>query len=238
MFVTNYTKRFDYFAYPRVGSHFLFHIFSGLYELILFDSESFQTNEYLSRQTEINEFYLYALSLNDSRKSFNQPIFINPVANGIHGLPIDSGFPVISLIRHPLPTVYSYFRLHRDRLNYQFEDKREWVEYKLNEYLFFYSKVFDLKNQIGNNMIILKYENLISNYNYLYDIIKFVKTEPKLDPKFVYKCVEFKNFVSDMNRTFYRDADNKKWLNDDDFQCLISELDLQKYYQYGYTENV
>ena len=147
MFVTNYTKRFDYFAYPRVGSHFLFHIFSGLYELVLFESESFQTSEYLARKTEINEFSLYALSLNDSQISYKHPIFINPVANGIHGFPIDSGFPVISLIRHPLATVYSYFRLQRDRHTSQFKDKGGWVEDKLNEYLLFYSKVFDLKNK-------------------------------------------------------------------------------------------
>ena len=56
MFVENYTKRIDYFAYPRVGSHFLFHIFSGLYELILFESEDFKTEEYLARKNEINEF--------------------------------------------------------------------------------------------------------------------------------------------------------------------------------------
>ena len=68
MFVKNYTKRFDYFAYPRVGSHFLFHIFSGLYELILFESDDFETEEYLSRKTEINRYSLYALSLYDSQR--------------------------------------------------------------------------------------------------------------------------------------------------------------------------
>jgi hypothetical protein len=237
MFVTNYTKRFDYFAYPRVGSHFLYHIFSGLYELILFDSESFQTSEYLSRKTEINELSLYALSLKDSQKNFNQPIYINPLANGIHGFPIDCGFPVISLIRHPLPTVYSYFRVLRDRLNHQFEDRKIWVEDKLNEYLSFYSKVFDLKNKIGTNMIILKYENLISDYKYLFDIIKFINIDPKLDPKFVFKCLKFESFVNDKNRTFYRDADNNKWSEDNVFKGLINDLDLHKYCKYGYTYN-
>ena len=235
MFVENYTKRFDYFAYPRVGSHFLFHIFSGLYELVLFESEDFETEEYISRKREIKEFSLYALSLHDSKRKFRQPIFVNPKANGVHGFPIDSGFPIISLIRDPLATIYSYYRLKRDRHNYVFLNKEEWIQDKLSEYYKFYSQVQELKIKLKDSMLIIKYEDLISDVKYIIEIVNFFRIDPKLDPNFVYNCTNFKNFASGSDRTFYRDADNEKWLLDDEFKTLLKGIDFNKFLKFGYS---
>ena len=235
MFVEKYTKRIDYFAYPRVGSHFLFHIFSGLYELILFESEDFKTEEYLARKNEINEFSLYALSLSDLNKSTRQPIFVNPKANGIHGTPIDSGFPIISLIRHPLATAYSYYRLERDRFNRSFSNEKAWILDKLNEFDKFYTQVFEVKNKIKNDMLILNFEDLVSDDKYINNIVDFFNVEPKLDPNFVYNCTKFENFTSNSDRTFYRNGDNEKWLQDDNFKLMIKDFDFKKFRKFGYN---
>ena len=111
MFKEEYNKQFHYFAFPRVGSHFFFHCLTGLYDLILFDSESYHTPEYLKRSDELNPNALYALKLHDLSLGKTQSIYVNPYPNGIHGDPIYTGLPIISLIRDPFATVYSFANL-------------------------------------------------------------------------------------------------------------------------------
>ena len=168
----------------------------------------------------------------------NQPIFINPKANGIHGFPINSGFPIISLIRHPISTVYSFYRLQRDRFNFKFTNKERWIQDKLKEYLDFYSRIFQLKEQNKSKMIILNFEDLVSDEKYIYKIVEFINVEPKLDVEFVYNCTKIQNFFSAKKRTFYREGDNLKWLNDIDFIKYIKSFNLNEFDKFGYKINL
>lgn len=235
MFVKNYTKRFDYFAYPRVGSHFFFHILSGLYELVMFETDEYKTKEYLSRKEEINSLSLYALTLRDPTKIYSQPIFINPLANGVHGNPIDSEYPIISLIRNPCSAIYSYYRLQKDRFSFKFADKSKWLEGRFEEYYCFYSDALKLKKKKKEKFLLLKYEDLIDDLGSLNMIIDFIGLETKLSPEFVFECTKFSKFTSNENRTFYREANNQKWSEDQKFLTLIQNIDLMKFRSLGYS---
>lgn len=234
MFVKSYTKRFDYFAYPRVGSHFFFHILSGLYDLVLFESSDFLTEEYHSRKKEIDRNALYALTLRDPLRKIAEPIFMNPKANGIHGDPLDSGFPVIVSIRDPFATVYSNLRMQRDRFNTVFEDQRKWLEEMFINYYTFYEKAFSLKSTLTDKLYLNRYEDLCADTDSLNSLVEFLGVEPKLDPDFVHNVTRFSKFAANTERSFYRDGDNFKWKNDPDFVKLLESIKLPAFDIFGY----
>ena len=226
MFVNSYTKRIDYYAFPRVGSHYLFHIFSGLYDLVLLDSADFKTNKYLTRSKEINEIALYALRLGDLNLPRSAPIFINPNPNGIHGKPKDFGHPIICLTREPVASIYSLYRLKRDRFKEGIDDVGLWISEKFKEYFEFYKCALSINEKSSSKFLFLKYEDICRSWQQLSEICDFIKESPKLDPKFVHYMTRFDNFVNDENRTFYREADNAKWRNDKEF---VTNLCLNDY---------
>jgi hypothetical protein len=234
MFVKSYTKRFDHFAFPRVGSHFFFHILSGLYDLVLFESSDFFTDEYISRKNEIDPHALYALSLRDPLCGSSCPIFMNPKANGIHGQPLDSGFPVIISIRDPFATIYSNFRLQRDRCKVVFEDERKWLEEMFLNYYNFYENAFSLKKALRNKLYLNRYEELCADSDSLGSLIEFLGVEPKLDPGFVHNVTRFNKFAANTERSFYRDGDNMKWKNDADYIELLESIRLPEFDVFGY----
>lgn len=226
MFVNNYTKRIDYYAFPRVGSHYLFHIFSGLFELVLLDSDDFKTTEYLSRSKEIDEIAHYALRLVDLNVPRSSPIFIHPNPNGIHGEPHDFGNPIICLTREPVASIYSLYRLNRDRFNEEIKDVGLWIRGKFKEYSEFYKCALSIEEKRSSKFLLLKYEDICKSWQQLSEICDFIEEFPKLDPKFVHHITKFDNFTKSENRTFYRDGDNTKWRNDEEF---VKNLSLDDY---------
>jgi len=66
-------------------------------------------------------------------------------------------------------------------------------------------------------------------------ILDFIGIEPKLTPEFVYECTKFSKFVSHKTRTFYRDANNQKWSEDEKFLRLIENIDFKKFNSFGYS---
>ena len=144
MFKEEYNKQFHYFAFPRVGSHFFFHCLTGLYDLILFDSESFHTPEYLKRSEELSSNALYALKLNDLSLGKSQAVYVNPFPNGIHGDPVYSGLPIISLIRNPFATIYSLLNLNISHLKVESINYEEFILKQLDAYVNFYNSLLKL----------------------------------------------------------------------------------------------
>jgi hypothetical protein len=232
--VTSYTKRIDYYAFPRVGSHYLFHIFSGLYDLVLLDSEDFRTEEYLSRSNEIDEMSLYSLRLRDLNLPRSSPIYVNPNPNGIHGLAKDFGYPIICLTREPVAAIYSYYRMKRDRFQEKIEDLHLWIGEKLQEYEDFYKAALSVGAKNSENFLLLRYEDVCSSPEYLQEICDFIGESPKLSPEFVHHVTSFSNFIKGENRTFYREGDNAKWRDDSDFVTNLSRHDYPVLPELGY----
>jgi hypothetical protein len=77
-------KEFEYFAFPRVGSHFFYYCLTGLFDLIGLPHEHLTSIEAISRQEELNPLALYALKLREDGIPF-QPVFFNALSNGMHG---------------------------------------------------------------------------------------------------------------------------------------------------------
>ena len=86
-------------------------------------------------------------------------------------------------------------------------------------------------------MIILNFEDLVSDEKYIYKIVEFINVEPKLDVEFVYNCTKIK-ISFPQKRTFYREGDNLKWLNDIDFIKYIKSFNLNEFDKFGYKINL
>lgn len=234
MLVNSYTKRIDYYAYPRVGSHYLFHILSGLYDLVLLDSENFHTEEYLSRSNELDEMSLYSLRLRDSSLPGSAPIYLNPNPNGIHGMAKDFGYPIICLTREPVAAIYSYYRMKRDRFHEKIDDLTLWIGERLQEYTDFYKEALVEGEKKPEHFLLLRYEDVCSSPEYLQRICDFIGESPKLDPAFVHHMTSFSNFIKEGDRTFYREGDNAKWRKDHDFVTSLGQSDYPSLSGLGY----
>jgi len=83
------TKAADFFSFPRTGKT-------------------------ITRNDELAPTVLYALTLREEGRPY-QPIWINHLATGVHGLPAKGEAKVLILIREPMATIYRWFPLHWDR---------------------------------------------------------------------------------------------------------------------------
>lgn len=224
MFAREFTKQIDYFAYPRVGSHLLFHCLSGLYELVMFDMDCLANEEVRSRLQEVNPSALYALRLRDSNAASPPPIHVDPAPNGIHGEVVDRGLPILCLVREPIATVYSAYRLRKDRLSEKISDPGKWVCSRLKEYEGFYRRVMEVKADVDDRFLLLRFEELVTDVAPLEALCKFVGAQPKLDPSFVRYVTDFEFFVLQGERTFYRSGKNDSWKRDEHFASLIASI--------------
>jgi hypothetical protein len=235
MFARQYTKRIDYFAYPRVGSHYLFHCLSGLYNIVMYDMECLQTEETIRRKEELQSEAIYALGLQDPAKPQPIPVHIDPVPNGIHGLPTFRGLPIICLSREPHATVYSLYRLEQDRMHKTIEKPKVWLQKKFNDYENFYRKAVNLQKQKDESFELIRFEDLVEDENTLIKLSEFIGLEPKLDPQFVHSVTMFDRLTIKRNRTFYRAGNNERWREDTQFRELITSLDIPEIPEFGYT---
>ncbi|MDA0849093.1 MAG: hypothetical protein O2827_05015, partial [Verrucomicrobia bacterium] len=202
MFKEEYNKQFHYFAFPRVGSHFFFHCLTGLYDLILFDSECYHTLEYQKRSDELNPNALYALRLHDLSLGKPQPIYVNPCPNGIHGVPIYTGLPIISLIRDPFATVYSFVNLNISHLKNESIDYEKFIIQNLDKYIQFYTNLLEISKEHPSNILLITYENLVSSSETLNTLTEFINQSPKLRTGFVFDQVKFDNLVNPDKKSF------------------------------------
>ena len=207
---------------------------SGLYDLVLLDSENFHTEEYLSRSNEVDEMSLYSLRLRDLNLPRSAPIYLNPNPNGIHGMAKDFGYPIICLTREPVAAIYSYFRMKRDRFHEKIDDLALWIGERLQEYDDFYQEALVVAEKKPENFLLLRYEDVCGSSKYLQRICDFIGESPKLDPAFVHHMTNFSNFIKQGDRTFYREGENAKWRNDSDFVTNLSRHDYPVLPELGY----
>jgi len=226
-------KEIEYFAYPRSGSHFLFYCLSGLFDMVATLHSELHNQEAISRQAELNEIVLYALDLREDGV-LHQPVWIDALSNGIHGLPRPGGKPLIVLIREPVATLYSLFHTSTERWGATIPDVGAWLRTTADEYQRFYREAFRLISENRDRCLLLRYEALLSGPDELRTIVDFVGVKPKLSPEFVYRITKFDSFVRPGQRTFYRAGDNERWRQDQRWLEALRAIEHYDFTDFGY----
>ncbi len=225
-------KEIDLFAYPRTGSHFFTYCFTGLFDVISLTHEHLHNREAIDRQLELSERSLYGLDLRESSAPY-RPIWLNALANGTHGSPKKGQSPSILLIRDPIATAYSYYRV-RHRWGFDIEQPEGWLNGHLAAYFEFYEQGFTILEQFPEDTLLVRYERLILDHMMLEEVARFVGAKPKLLPEFVYWLTQFNNLVVPGERSFYREGRNDAWLRDALWVKLLSLVDQRDFSVFGY----
>ena len=227
-------KQVDFFAFPRAGSHFLQYCLSGLFDLVSRLPAAILTNaEAASRQNELNELAIYALKLRESGVPY-QPLWVNPMPNGVHGKPIAVENPALILIRHPLAALYSAWRA-RKRLGFQLESAADFAR-RLDEYQAFYDAGQSLAHAKPQSTLIVRFEDLVAEVATLERLVEFVGLRPKLSPHFVHWVTRFENMVAQGERSFYREGNNDAWKTDAEFAKLVAAAGpARDFERFGYS---
>jgi hypothetical protein len=225
-------KEVDIFAFPRTGSHFFAYCFSGLFDSVSLLPQDFRTlPEAISRQNELNVEVLYALSLREPGVPF-QPVWLNSLVGGPHGMPVPCEHPVLVLIRDPIATAFSAWR-SRHRLGYTLETARD-VNVHLDKYESFYDAAMRLREQGPESVLMVQYELLTASFHMLERVVDFVGLRPKLAPRFVHWLTRFENFVGEGKRTFYCEGDNQAWRRDEQWCALLRQAGMRDFARFGY----
>jgi hypothetical protein len=226
-------EEFDFFAFPRTGSHFFYYCLSGLFDLVAMHHEHLENEEAVSRQKEINPVALYALDLREDGVPY-RPVSFNAVANGVHGGVRFRGRRFVVLIREPVSSVYSLYRVGTSRWGLKVDDLREWARERLVEYNDFYSAAFDELKGHPDESLLVRYEELKNDPAVLRGVAEFVGLKPKLSPEFVHSMTNFDVFVKGTDRTFYREGDMESWRRDGAWDFVVELAGGLDFARFGY----
>ena len=231
-FFGNLATEVEIFAYPRVGSHYFVYCLSGLFDLVAIKGEHLNNPEAIARQDEINESVLYQLALREDAVPF-QPLVVDAVSTGVHGLPRLGERPAIILLRDPMATLYSFYLVSRARWG-QTDGVWPWLGQAHAHYTLFYARAFDLLEQAPSQVLLVKYEDLMAGPDTLEQVVNFIGHRPKLQAPFVHDIMRFENFVKRGPRTFYRAGENEAWLRDVTFCEAMQALPDTDFTPWGY----
>ena len=137
LFGTRFSKRVDYFAFPRTGSHYLSYLLTGVMDLVFFKIAGQDAPEVASRVHELKADVLYSLKLREDGVPF-QPVYLRHAPLGIHEKPQLKDDLMIVLVRDPRAAIFSWYRLHVDRLQVRIEDPISWLQCEFDRYRDFY----------------------------------------------------------------------------------------------------
>ncbi|MEX2218034.1 MAG: hypothetical protein WD749_04675 [Phycisphaerales bacterium] len=220
-------REIDYFAYPRTGSHLLRYCTQGLFDLVAVAGPALGSAEAVDRQREVNPGALYALDLREDGVPY-APVLFHTRITGQHGRPVKRENPTVILQRDAMPTIYSYYRVQRDRWGWgaRAPEPRAWAREKLDEHRGFYDAAAALKREHPGTTLIIRYEDLTAGPAPLRALVQLVGVRPKLSPEFVHGITRFDSFVAGdpAARTFYREGDNDAWKRDAQWRDLIGDL--------------
>lgn len=242
------------FSFPRTGGHFLTHCIRALYDtepensdpiggVAWHDQPSGAVQgihlrgqaEIADRERELNPITLYALTLraNDGRRS---PLNFVHGRTGVHGIPggLLPGEKAVVLIRDPLATVYSLYRVWRDRWEPDIPFDAGSVYYHLCEYCRYYDAAIVFKHDNPHNVNIMRFRDLAAGPESLRDLCNFLDHTPKLEPEFVWHMTKFENITTPKARTFYRQGNNEAWRSDPDFFSMLTQVGEFDFTPYGY----
>lgn len=226
--------RIDFFAFPRCGSHFLRACTAGLFDLVALPHADSANEEAAARTEELDPLAVYALNLREEGVAYH-PVWFNGTANGRHGVPIDSGFPILVLIRDPYAAVYSLYRVSRDRWEVAIPDAAAWAGAQFRKYAEFYSAASTVLASARSGGLLMRYEDLCKEPGALEGLVGFVGVRPKLAPAFVHRQTRFGGYVAPGARTFYREGDNRAWERDEPWREMVRGLRVPDFAPYGYA---
>ncbi len=216
-------RRIDTFAFARTGSHLFRYCTMGLFDRVEIPRPD--NMEVESRQEEIEPAALHALSLREEGVPYS-PIAFNTRATGQHGFPEKGSDPMVVLIRDPIPTFYSFFKVTTERWNQAIEDPATWLRAKCERYIAFYDTAFKQIATSPSDSLLIRYEDLIASPEPLYELVSLVGIRPKLSPLFVHPITRFDSFTRPGKRTFYRSGDNAAWKADPQWCDILLRADL------------
>jgi len=221
----------DYFAFPRTGSHFLWHCFTGLFDLVFFPTPYGDQPEPKQRREELDPMALKALELRTDNAGYH-PVHIHHDSNGLHGLPVDNGRPIIVLIRDPRPVLYSYYQTATSRWGAVIPDIDVWLKEQAALYERFYAAAWEIREKAPQRVHLVRFEELRRDPAALQRIVEFVGVPPKLPADFVFWCCQFDRFTRPGDRTFYRQGDDDAWRRDPVWLARLENLG--DFSRYGY----
>jgi hypothetical protein len=222
------------FAYPRTGSHFFFYCLSGLFDLVAFAHPHLNDAEAIDRERELNPEMLYLLGLHDPRVP-RHPIYFNALTTGTHGFPAVSAFLTIVLIRDPIATAYSRYRVDRDRWGDATVLTSDWLRSELFRYSDYYNQALNVLADQEERGLLVRWEDLVVGKEALERVVAFTKHTPKLKPSFVWSATRFENFVRSGKRTFYRSGTNSAWQVDSEWVEVLSRVESPSFERFGYA---
>jgi len=236
-FGTTLAKRVDYYAFPRTGSHFLWTGFTGLFDLVFFPNEHVDNPEARQRSEELNPLAIYAMKLREEGVPY-QPVHINASAQGLHGCPVIGADPVIILIRHPHPTIYSWYHTATERWGARISDIRVWLRDAYAQYDAFYDKAMILLRDHPAKVHLIRFEDLKKDADSLRRVTEFVDVRPKLSPEFVFEWTRFDRMTRPGARSFYRVGDNAHWSSDAAWRTHLHAIKPDSAVRFGYAETI
>jgi hypothetical protein len=218
-------REIDVFAFPRTGSHLFRYCTAGLFDLVALPQPGLDNPEAIDRQTELNPQALYALDLREDGVPYS-PVWFNTSATGQHGFPAKGEAPMVVLIRDPIPTFYSFYRVSIDRWMRPIDDPPLWIQAKCQRYCSLYDAGFKALAESPKDSLLIRYEELVASVEPLRKLIELVGVRPKLSPDFVHSITKFDQITKRGPRTFYRAGDNDAWRNDKEWCAFLERADL------------
>jgi hypothetical protein len=233
-FGTRLAARFDYYAFPRTGSHYLWACLTGLVDLVFYPNEFVDNPEARQRADELNPHAFYALRLREDGVPY-QPVYINAAPQGVHGVPAAGEWPTIILIRDPHPTIYSYYRTATERWGAKVDDRRAWIRDAYRQYREFYDAALAIGEKAPAKTLLLRFEELKADPATLTRIVNFMGVQPKLSPEFVHWWTDFERITRPGTRTFYRGGNNEQWRTDAAWAADLQSVSPGDFSRYGYS---
>jgi hypothetical protein len=230
-------KELQLFGFPRTGAHFLNYCLSGLFDVVSPPHPYLWHQEAVDRRSELNPDALYALGLREPCTPF-QPLRINSMAAGVHGVPVESEYLMLVLIRDPIATAYSRYLVERDRWGGLEKLSAEFLRGQLLSYVDFYDKAFAVLARQGDRGMLMRWEELVAGPWPLERLVSFVGLVPKLRCSYVWSVTRFENFVKPGNRTFYRSGKNDAWKIDPEWVQLLPQMKDFSFERFGYRPMV
>lgn len=218
--------RIDMFAYPRTGSHFFRYCTQGLFDLVAIPGPAVDNAEAIDRQRELDAEILYALDLREDGVPY-QPVWFNAAAAGEHGLPMLTPHPRVILVREPIATVFSGFRVARDRPEWPQKvdmDLPTWLGHRFRGYHRFCLAAAELVAAEPGRTLIVRFDELRASPAMLERLVKFVGVRHKLRPSLVHRLTRFETIAAPGERTFYRGGDDESWRSDAEFTAALRTM--------------
>jgi hypothetical protein len=229
------TRRFDYFAYPRTGSHFFRHCTAGLFDLVTLPGSAIDDPEAVSRADELDPEMLYALNLREDGVAY-APVHFDAAPRGQHAEPAMGEHPVIVLVRHPLAAIYSQHRVLRDRRSQAVSDTRRFLQGHLRKFAAFYEAGLAVRREHPDRTLWVHYEDLLASPEPLERLVRFVGAGPKLRAAFVHRVTRFDTITRPGERTFYREGDNDAWRRDEAWVEAVASVEIPDFGPIGYPD--